>query len=329
MPFVPVLDGEVRRWYMADGLWQAQDDRLGADEVFVIPGPEAVAGITRADEPVAELLARFEAEAIARVRRRRSRARLAAPGPAPEPLAASPAATARSRRSAPRSASSASDGRTRPNPLWRLIAPGDTITEHDGTRHRPPVRRATIETRHARAPTATTRVVTVDTATGDPLVLRFRPLRSRVPRVAGDAASRRTRRRVELGGDAARAAFAAARARRPSAPRRRRRPVRAALRTPWTCPAELPRAYRAATGAAHDGVPLDLALTLAWPALTALLAYPELAARLPELVHASHAVRPGRGVAAACRARRARRRRGSSSSPTPPTRRPGCAATPG
>ena len=61
VPFVPVLDGEVRRWYMADGLWQAQDDRLDADAVFVIPGPEAVAGITRADEPVAELLARFEA----------------------------------------------------------------------------------------------------------------------------------------------------------------------------------------------------------------------------------------------------------------------------
>ena len=76
VPFVPVLDAEVRRWYMADGLWQAQDDRLDADAVFVIPGPEAVAGITRADEPVAELLARFEAAAIARVERR-PRARLA------------------------------------------------------------------------------------------------------------------------------------------------------------------------------------------------------------------------------------------------------------
>ena len=26
VPFVPVLDAEVRRWYMADGLWQAQDE---------------------------------------------------------------------------------------------------------------------------------------------------------------------------------------------------------------------------------------------------------------------------------------------------------------
>ena len=61
----------------------------------------------------------------------------------------------------------------------------------------------------------------------------------------------------------------------------------------WACPAELPRAYRAATGAAHDGVPLDVALTLAWPALAGLLAVPELAARMLELVHASHAVMPG------------------------------------
>ena len=58
--------------------------RLGIDEVFVIPGPEAVAGIERADEPVAELLARFEAEAIARVAAPAvSRPRLADPGPAP------------------------------------------------------------------------------------------------------------------------------------------------------------------------------------------------------------------------------------------------------
>ena len=86
VPFVPVLDGEVRRWYMADGLWQAQDDRLDADQVFVIPGPEAVAGITRADEPVADLLARFEAVAIARAGAPVARERLAAPGPAPAPL---------------------------------------------------------------------------------------------------------------------------------------------------------------------------------------------------------------------------------------------------
>ncbi|MBM4345074.1 MAG: DUF1729 domain-containing protein, partial [Deltaproteobacteria bacterium] len=60
VPFVPVLDENVRRWYKSDALWQAQDDRYPADACLVIPGPEAVAGIARADEPVAELLGRFE-----------------------------------------------------------------------------------------------------------------------------------------------------------------------------------------------------------------------------------------------------------------------------
>ena len=39
VPFVPVIDGEVRRWFMADALWQAQDDRYPVDSVIVIPGP--------------------------------------------------------------------------------------------------------------------------------------------------------------------------------------------------------------------------------------------------------------------------------------------------
>ncbi|MCA9540047.1 MAG: DUF1729 domain-containing protein, partial [Myxococcales bacterium] len=63
--FVPVIDADVRRWYKADSLWQAHDDRYPADAVLVIPGPEAVAGIERVDEPVAELLARFEAATVA------------------------------------------------------------------------------------------------------------------------------------------------------------------------------------------------------------------------------------------------------------------------
>ncbi|MEZ4432443.1 MAG: DUF1729 domain-containing protein [bacterium] len=62
--FVPVIDADVRRWYKADSLGAAQDDRHPADAVLVIPGPEAVAGIERADEPVAELLARFEQGAV-------------------------------------------------------------------------------------------------------------------------------------------------------------------------------------------------------------------------------------------------------------------------
>ncbi|MCR8899540.1 DUF1729 domain-containing protein [Gordonia sp. GONU] len=62
--FVPVIDKDVRRWWRSDSLWQAHDARYGADAVCVIPGPVAVAGITRVDEPVGELLDRFEARVV-------------------------------------------------------------------------------------------------------------------------------------------------------------------------------------------------------------------------------------------------------------------------
>ncbi|WP_369831040.1 fatty acid synthase subunit beta domain-containing protein [Corynebacterium sp. 13CS0277] len=61
--FVPVIDADVRRWWRSDSLWQAHDPRFAADAVCVIPGTSAVAGIERADEPVAELLGRFCAAA--------------------------------------------------------------------------------------------------------------------------------------------------------------------------------------------------------------------------------------------------------------------------
>lgn len=57
--FVPVIDAEVRRWYKADSLWQSHDERYAASQVFAIPGPEALAGIVRANEPIGEMLARF------------------------------------------------------------------------------------------------------------------------------------------------------------------------------------------------------------------------------------------------------------------------------
>ncbi|MGV0745892.1 fatty acid synthase subunit beta domain-containing protein [Mycolicibacterium sp. XJ870] len=62
--FVPVIDKDVRRWWRSDSLWQAHDARYAADQVCVIPGTAAVAGITRADEPVGELLDRFEQAAV-------------------------------------------------------------------------------------------------------------------------------------------------------------------------------------------------------------------------------------------------------------------------
>lgn len=61
--FVPVVDRDVRRWWRSDSLWQAHDPRYSADQVCVIPGTVSVAGITRVDEPVGELLDRFEQDA--------------------------------------------------------------------------------------------------------------------------------------------------------------------------------------------------------------------------------------------------------------------------
>ena len=62
--FVPVIDKDVRRWWRSDSLWQAHDARYTADQVCIIPGTQSVAGITRLDEPVGELLDRFEQAAI-------------------------------------------------------------------------------------------------------------------------------------------------------------------------------------------------------------------------------------------------------------------------
>jgi fatty acid synthase, bacteria type len=62
--FVPVIDKDVRRWWRSDSLWQAHDARYDADQVCIIPGTQAVAGITKVDEPVGELLDRFEQASI-------------------------------------------------------------------------------------------------------------------------------------------------------------------------------------------------------------------------------------------------------------------------
>ncbi|MDY3128050.1 MAG: DUF1729 domain-containing protein [Corynebacterium sp.] len=60
MPWTTAIDGDLKEWFGKDTLWQAQDERYSADAVRVIPGPVAVAGITKMDEPVSELLGRFE-----------------------------------------------------------------------------------------------------------------------------------------------------------------------------------------------------------------------------------------------------------------------------
>lgn len=58
--FVPVIDADVRRWFKSDSLWQAQHPAYDADQVLIIPGPEAIHGIQQADEPIAQILARFD-----------------------------------------------------------------------------------------------------------------------------------------------------------------------------------------------------------------------------------------------------------------------------
>ncbi|MGP6174433.1 fatty acid synthase subunit beta domain-containing protein [Corynebacterium sp. A21] len=65
--FVPVIDKDVRRWWRSDSLWQAHDERYTADQVCIIPGTAAVEGITIANEPVADLLARFNQASVERL----------------------------------------------------------------------------------------------------------------------------------------------------------------------------------------------------------------------------------------------------------------------
>ncbi len=66
MPFVPVIDNDLLRWWGRDQLWQSEDPRYSADAVRIIPGPISVAGITTVDEPVADILGRFEHAALER-----------------------------------------------------------------------------------------------------------------------------------------------------------------------------------------------------------------------------------------------------------------------
>jgi fatty acid synthase len=117
--FVPVIDKDVRRWWRSDSLWQAHDARYEADQVCIIPGTAAVAGITRMDEPVGELLDRFEQAAIDEV--------LATGG---EPKAVTSRRLGRADVAGPLAVVlDANDvlwaGRTATNPVHRIAEPGD------------------------------------------------------------------------------------------------------------------------------------------------------------------------------------------------------------
>ncbi|MFP7665093.1 MAG: fatty acid synthase subunit beta domain-containing protein [Corynebacterium pyruviciproducens] len=94
--YVPALDEDLLRWWGQDCLWQSQDERYSADSVRVIPGPVSVGFVTTKDEPVAEILARFENAAahtiaVSGAKPSERVARIAAVEPAAERRATPPA----------------------------------------------------------------------------------------------------------------------------------------------------------------------------------------------------------------------------------------------
>ncbi len=123
--FVPVIDKDVRRWWRSDSLWQAHDARYDADQVCIIPGITAVAGITRMDEPVGELLDRFEQAAIDEVLSAGAQPRTVTSRRLGRPDVTGPLAAVLD----------APDvrwaGRTAINPVHRIADPGDWLV-HDG-----------------------------------------------------------------------------------------------------------------------------------------------------------------------------------------------------
>jgi len=127
--FVPVIDKDVRRWWRSDSLWQAHDARYEADQVCIIPGTAAVAGITRIDEPVGELLDRFEQAATDEVL-------AGSDSTAAEPKAVTSRRLGRADVTGPLAVVlDAPDvlwaGRTAINPVHRIADPGDWVV-HDG-----------------------------------------------------------------------------------------------------------------------------------------------------------------------------------------------------
>lgn len=130
--FVPVIDKDVRRWWRSDSLWQAHDARYDADQVCIIPGTAAVAGITRMDEPVGELLDRFEQTAIDEVLSANGQPRAVASRRLGRPDVTGPLAVVLDAPDVQWA------GRTATNPVHRIAGPGDWLV-HEG----PESRRAT------------------------------------------------------------------------------------------------------------------------------------------------------------------------------------------
>ncbi|KKC05961.1 3-oxoacyl-ACP synthase [Mycobacterium nebraskense] len=146
--FVPVIDKDVRRWWRSDSLWQAHDARYDADQVCIIPGTAAVAGITRMDEPVGELLDRFEQAAIDEVLSSNGQPRAVASRRLGRPDVTGPLAVVLDAPDVQWA------GRTAINPVHRIADPGDWLV-HDG----PESHRATHSSTGARLQVDGDRVV--------------------------------------------------------------------------------------------------------------------------------------------------------------------------
>ncbi len=62
--FIPQLDEDILKWYRSDSLWYAHAANVDPQSCAWIPGPVAVRGIARANEPVAEILSDFVSHSL-------------------------------------------------------------------------------------------------------------------------------------------------------------------------------------------------------------------------------------------------------------------------
>jgi len=328
VPFVPVIDADVRRWFKADSLWQAQDDRFDADQVLVIPGPAGVAGIRAADEPVADLLGRFDRAFVAALEARGAKPRALDALPTHRAIAAPPrppgvrfepnghelvvrvvdAAAADgwlawlgARFRGPLAGLLCADtltegGRVVPNPVARLFAPvtGATLIldpDEDGALVRATYRPLGADGERAEL-IRTSDGLTLGLACEADEALDFElAIRPRLTRY---------RHTFDLVGAGMAGAIEAFYRRvlfdAPPEPVALFEPATAEV----TVPADLARAYRRVTGWRAErpaagpapALALNQVFSIAWPAVYRTLACEDLAAGLLRLVHLDHAVAP-------------------------------------
>lgn len=293
VPFVPVIDDGLARWYGADTLWQAQHPAFDADQVAVIPGPSAVAAITRADEPVAELLQRIEVGVRRGLQdmaaRPVMRPHAACEGLAPPPLgqlaADRPGPLANLCR-APAILRHPAGSQMLANPLWSLVAPGDRFDIDygaDGAIHA--LRCVPADGRSGERLIATVDSqgrTTVEAHSADGPWRTWQIL----PSGEGHHAPALMPATAEQIGTAVLGEFLGA---PPPAPPRRARCHGAR----WSADAGRMQAFHRSVRHDGPGAALDLALSLAWPAMASALAAPPMGDAARRVLHTHHRVDPG------------------------------------